>query len=393
MGRREHVRTLVLNHGWNATAYQILNPGILHWLTADERAVVGYATAATRPRGPERVWVAAGGPVCEAENTAAVVAGFEERAARSGCRVCWFGADARLRAAIRNRSDYSEMTLGAQPVWDPGRWPSILSEKASLRAQRNRARNKGVSVTTWPAGRAGGHPQLRERLEQWLSKRGLPPLHFLVEPDTLDNLSDRRVFVAEREDQPVAFLVLTPIPARKGWLAEQIIRGAGAPNGTATLLVDAAMRWAAASGSTYLTMGLSPLSFRATRSSFDPGWLRLVLHWLRAHGDRFYNFRGLESFKAKFVPDRWDPITAFTLEPRLTPGTLYAIADVFGGARSPRALVGGALTRAVRDEARGLRQWFTRSGGRRPQGQRWPRRLVAHLRAAGPARGTTRSTE
>ena len=30
-------RALVLAHGWNATAYQILNPGSLHWFAASWR--------------------------------------------------------------------------------------------------------------------------------------------------------------------------------------------------------------------------------------------------------------------------------------------------------------------------------------------------------------------
>ena len=38
----EHARALVLRHGWNAMAYQILNPGIRRWFSADGEAVVGY---------------------------------------------------------------------------------------------------------------------------------------------------------------------------------------------------------------------------------------------------------------------------------------------------------------------------------------------------------------
>ena len=36
-------RELILAYGWNATAYQILNPGIEHWLPPDGRdCVVGF---------------------------------------------------------------------------------------------------------------------------------------------------------------------------------------------------------------------------------------------------------------------------------------------------------------------------------------------------------------
>src|SRR5690606_28869898 len=100
-------------------------------------------------------------------------------------------------------------------------------------------------------------------LEQWLGTRGLPPLHFLVETRALDAPYERRVYVAERDGEAVAFLVASPVPARHGWLVEQAVRGSGAPNGTVELLIDAAVRDAANRGDRYFTLGLSPLSDRA----------------------------------------------------------------------------------------------------------------------------------
>ena len=339
-------RALVLRHGWNATAYQILNPGIEHWFVPGEEAVVGYFHGTRR-------WVAAGGPVCAPDRLGAVAAAFEAEAARHGARVSYFGADARLRALRSDRPGFSEILIGAQPVWDPARWPSILAGKASLRAQLNRARNKGVAAVEWEAAHAENHPALRRCLTEWLSTRGLPAMHFLVETETLGRLLDRRVFVAERGGAAVAFLVATPIPARPGWLAEQLVRGHDAPNGTAALLLDAAMRTLASEGADYLTLGLSPLSQRAPAGIENPLWLHAALGWVRAHGRRFYNFEGLEAFKAKFVPDHWDPITTITNEPRPSLATLYATADAFSGAStSPVAFLGRALGNAFFHEVR-----------------------------------------
>ena len=310
------------------------------------------------------MWVAAGEPVCAPERVEAAADAFEAAAKTAGCDVCWFGADARLRAVRAGDPNYSAMTLGAQPVWDPHRWDAILAGKASLRAQLNRARNKDVAVTRWPSETAMNHPALQRCLDQWLADRGLPTLHFLVEPDTLGTLADRHVFVAERAEEPVGFLVLTPVPARQGWLVEQIIRGDKAPNGTAALLLDAAMRDAAASGSTYLTLGLSPLSTRAPVSKPNPAWLRASLRWMRAHGRRFYNFQGLDAFKAKFVPDRWDPITAISTESRPSLGTLYAIADAFSGRdESPVHFVGRGLGNAMTDEVARLKRRVSSESG------------------------------
>ena len=337
-------RSLVLRHGWNATAYQILNPGIRHWFWAEGEAVVGYVRSWRR-------WVVAGAPICALDDLAAVAAAFEAEAARHSARVCYFGTDIRLRRLYANRPGYSEMLVGAQPVWDPAHWPAIIDGKASLRAQRNRAANKGVTVCEWATERAHQHPALRRCLAEWLQTRGLPAMRFLVETETLGGLLDRRVFVAERAGAAVAFLIASPIPARRGWLVEQLVRGDGAPNGTATLLLDAAMRALADDGADYVTLGLSPLSQRARAAVENPIWLNLLLGWVRAHGKRFYNFEGLEAFKAKFAPDRWDPITSLTNEPSPSLLTLHATADAFSGeGHSPFLFVGEALVHAVQQE-------------------------------------------
>lgn len=38
-------RRLINLHGWNATSYQILNPGIERWFSAADEAVAGYVTS------------------------------------------------------------------------------------------------------------------------------------------------------------------------------------------------------------------------------------------------------------------------------------------------------------------------------------------------------------
>lgn len=334
----------MLAHGFNATAYQIINPGIALWFDPRGDAVVGYVEY-------HRVCVVAGAPVCPVDRLPAVMQAFEAEAALGGRRVCYFGAESRLEDRLHASRSHAMVLLGAQPAWDPAHWAGIVAHKASLRAQLHRARNKGVVVAPMPPAIATDNPELRRVLDEWLGTRGLPPLHFLVEPDTLARLFDRRIFVASLRGRAVAFLVASPAPARNGWLVEQILRGAGAPNGTNELLLDAAMRALAADGYTYVTLGLSPLSAHAPReaATHDPLWLRLLLHWVRAHGRRFYNFAGLDHFKAKFQPDRWEPVYAVASEADFSPSMLYAIAGAFSGG-SPVLTVSRALWRALRTE-------------------------------------------
>lgn len=341
----ERARTLILEHGWAATAYQILNPGISRWFSTRGDAVIGYA----RSYG---VYVVAGAPVCAEHRLPMVVEEFERRARADGSHVCYFGAEARLEQILRADPTRAFILLGAQPSWRPAGWSPIIEGRASLRAQLNRARNKGVTVSEWSAARARGRADLWRCLREWGATRGLPPMHFLVEPRTLDRLEDRRVFVAEHAgDGVVGFLLASPVPQRDGWLVEQIIRGHAAANGTNELLIDTAMRTFDVEGSAYVTLGLSPLSRRANLDqTINPVWLRWVLAWVRAHGRRFYNFDGLDAFKAKLMPERWDPIYAIADNRRVLPRTLVSIAAAFSGG-SPVAFVGRALMGAARMEA------------------------------------------
>jgi phosphatidylglycerol lysyltransferase len=321
------------------------------WFSGAGDAVAGYASFG-------RVRVVAGAPVCRRERLADVARELEADASACGERVVFFGAGARLEQAYATRSDHSLVRIGAQPVWKPSAWQAIVHGKASLRAQLNRARNKGVQIREWPAERAQHSHSLRAVLREWLDTRGLPPLHFLVTPDLFDTLGDRRIFVAERGSEVVGFLVATAIPARHGWLVEQWPRARSAPNGTTHLLIDAAMRAFAAAGSRYATLGLSPLSEHAGAiGDGQPSWLRLVLHWVRAHGRRFYNFKGLEAFKASAQPMMWEPIFAIAPGRRFTPMMLRSIAGAFSDG-SPERFVARAVVSGAARELHRLRLAF-----------------------------------
>jgi phosphatidylglycerol lysyltransferase len=244
------------------------------------------------------------------------------------------------------------LLLGAQPAWKPHNWPDLLARKASLRAQLSRARNKKVQVRAYPTEQAQQSPELRRCLQEWLHNRRLPPLHFSVEPETLGRLEDRHVLVAERQGDIVGFLVASPIPLRNGWLIEQIIRRPTAPNGTTELLLDAAMRHLAALGSEYVTLGVSPLSRRAgIIQSSQPFGTRLVFSLVRSYGNHFYNFEGLDAYKAKFLPEWWEPVYAITREGHTSLRTLYAVSGAFSGT-SPLVYVGHALAWAAAQECR-----------------------------------------
>jgi phosphatidylglycerol lysyltransferase len=345
------VRDLVMRFGWNATAYQVLNPGIHHWLSPARDAAVGYV----RKGG---WWLVAGAPICDVRELGRVTCTVERAAAVEGCRVCYVCAARRMCELFAGSPTHTTIAIGAEPVWNPLRWPAIVAARSSLRAQLNRARNKGVRVERWNTGRSTETAALRPILHQWLGRHALPPMHFLVEPDVLaGEMADRLLLVAtqgdgDRDRRPVAFLVASPVPARQGYLVEEIARGDDAPNGTAELLIDAAMTETAKEGSTYITLGLVALSTHAgAEMAGNPRWVRLLMSWARAHGRRFYHFEGLENFRAKMSPETWETIYAITNRPSFTPSALHAVGRAFCDG-SPELAVARAAARAVRQEAR-----------------------------------------
>jgi phosphatidylglycerol lysyltransferase len=52
---------------------------------------------------------------------------------------------------------------------------------------------------------------------------------------------------------------------------------------------------------------------------------------VKIHGRRFYNFEGLDTFKAKFKPSRWEPVYMVLQRPDHAWRALIAIGGAFGG--------------------------------------------------------------
>ncbi|PTL83037.1 DUF2156 domain-containing protein [Vitiosangium sp. GDMCC 1.1324] len=289
----EHQRVLELlkRYGWNATSFQVLEPGYSYWFDGDDACVAYVDTG--------RAWVAAGAPIAPHERIAEVSERFEAHAAASGRRLCFFATEQRMLDAAPVKG----LSIGEQPVWDPRRWEEDVRASRSLREQLRRARAKGVTVReVSPAELKDSTHRLRagvDRLmERWLESRRMAPMGFLVQLSPYAWAEERRSFVAERDGEVVAFLSAVPVYARNGWFVQHLMRDRKAPNGTVELLVDAVMRAAAAEGRGYLTLGLAPLAGEVA------SWLRAA----RLLGTPLYDFEGLRAFKARLRPHAWDRI-------------------------------------------------------------------------------------
>jgi hypothetical protein len=278
--------------GWNATSFQCLEPGFRYWFDPAGEGFVAYVDTGA-------AWVAGGAPIADADHLARVASRFTGEALTQRRRVSFFAVERRL---LRS-TEFRAIPIGEQPVWDPTRWQESLAASRSLREQCRRARAKGVTVRPVGADElaAPAAPERRrvDRLiDRWTARHRLPPMGFLVQVYPYSFPGERRFFAAERAGAMVGFLAMVPIYARRGWLIEDLLRDPSAPNGTAELLVDAAMRGAAELGSCYATLGLAPLAGQVS------GWLRAAARL----GAPWYNFDGVRAFKARLRPLAWEPI-------------------------------------------------------------------------------------
>lgn len=325
------LRRAIQAHGRDVVAFQGLEPGLRSWF--DGECAVAYADTGT-------AWVAAGGPNAAPQERAAVAARFAAAAAEQGRRAAFFGVDDDARW-----EGVDAVLLGEEPIWNPAQWQEGLRGHRRLREQLRRARKKGVRVRRVDGALLERDAKLRAELDAlvayWLSTRSMEPMQFLVTLAPFHLLHDHRYFVAERDGRLCAFLAAVPIPARKGWLLEDLVRGPHAPNGTSEALIDAAMRDLASEGAAFATTGLAPLAGPV------PRWMRAI----GRAGSALFDFGGLERFKRRLHPASWQRV--WLLHPRGQSAPLCVLDTL-------RAFAGGSLV-----------GFFARTLARRPGAMAW----------------------
>lgn len=308
----------VMRWGDAAVSFQALEPGLCWWQDSGvEGAFVAYAETGS-------AWVAVGHPLAPSSERAEVAARFEAAARGAERQVVWFGVE-----DAGSVQGWEALQVGEQPWFDPRNWGERLGSFRRLREQLRRARAKGVVVRRVEAAEVAEDTPLRCRVEllgrRWLASRPMAPMGFVVRLEPFVAPELHRYYVAELQGNPVAFLSLVPVPARGGWLFEDLVREPSAPNGTTELLIDVAMRDLAASRCDAATLGLAPLSGAV------PGWLRAI----GRVGRPLYDFEGVARFKRRLHPEHWEPV--------------YLIASRSPGAGAVvellRAFAGGPLWR------------------------------------------------
>jgi phosphatidylglycerol lysyltransferase len=274
--------------------------------------------------------VAAGEPQAAPGRLPDLFREFEADCRTARRRPLYFGLTAPALAALDPAR--GRWHAGDLPVFSLDRWRDTATIPPNIRSQARRARNQGVTVRR-VAPEGGPLPaSLRACLDSWILDKPLPPLDFVTTPYLFDPWPAQGVFLAERDEKCVGFLVGSRALFSGLWRVDVVGRSAGAPNGCAELLVSEAFLHAAEQGHARATLGMAPLARRSgSTAPSSSHWMDRVAEIVREVKFPGYSFAGLEAFKAKFKPDEWRPLYCVSVGGRLSLRDMLAVARVFAG--------------------------------------------------------------
>jgi phosphatidylglycerol lysyltransferase len=157
--------------------------------------------------------------------------------------------------------------------------------------------------------------ELRAVSDAWLLARGIAEKGFSLGCYNETYLARSPLCVVRVNDRIVAFASLMPDYGSHSVLSVDLMRHLpDAPYGTMDLLFVELILYAQAQGYAYFNLGMAPLGgvgeTRYARAS------EKVARLAFEYGNRFYNYKGLRSFKEKFNPE-WR--SAYLAYPMLTP--------------------------------------------------------------------------
>ena len=197
------------------------------------------------------------------------------------------------------------------------------SKRAELRHAANRAERDGLSFAVLPVQEVPAHlPELRAISDAWLAESRTREKGFSLGTFRDEYLLRRPVAIVRRHGTIVAFANVLCTQQQSEVSVDLMRQVPGAPSGTMDFLFTQLMLYFKAQGVQRFALGMAPMAGMVAHA-LAPRWQRFG-RWLFDSGESFYNFRGLRSFKEKFLPV-WEP--RYLAAP---PGvaTLLSIADV-----------------------------------------------------------------
>ncbi len=239
---------------------------------------------------------------------------------------------------LYRRAGFRSVQIGQEGLVDLRTFSLEGGERKSIRGSVNKMKRLGycAAVVQPPHARSLLH-ELREVSDEWLSDRHTSEMRFSVGWFDEDYLNTCPILVIRsRDGQVEAFLnIIAGFPADEV-TADMMRHRSHAEKGQMDFLFASLFEWARGAGYARFNFGLSALSGIGERPA-DPA-IEKALHYIFEHINRFYNFKGLHSYKDKYGPV-WSP--RYLVYPNVT--TLPAVGAALIQANTGNDLLGGYL--------------------------------------------------
>jgi len=280
-----------------------------------------------------RSWVGLFGPFGDAREFADMVWQFIEMATDHGGRAAFYHVRPATLPLLLDCGLHL-FKLGEHAQVDLSGFDLKGASRANLRTAVNRAEREGLRFEVVDAAGVDALlPALKQVSDAWLAQHRSSEKAFSVGRFDDDYLRRFPVAIVRRDDRVIAFANLLMTDAREEAALDLMRHAPDAPPGTMDFLLVRLLQHLQAQGYRRFGLGMSPMAGMARRSG-APKWQR-VARLVYEHGNGFYNFRGLRSFKDKFDPV-WE--ARFLAAPRGL-AAAFILADVtalIGGSRIPQ---------------------------------------------------------
>lgn len=351
--RREaaHVAELLRVHGESSVSAFALDDDSDYFFSPNGRAVIAY-------RFENDTLLAVGDPIGPVEEHLPLLVQFEQHCLERDWQFAFFQARPEALDAYRQMG-WRSIHIGEDPVIHLERF--TLSGRAVGDARRlsRKAEAFGIEVHHFlpgvnPLGAGHGErwlEELRHLSQEWLRAHAGGEKNFCMGRFDAHHLPDVWTAVAWNSGarRIEGFVTWEPIPARRGWALDLMRRRIDSAPGTMELLIVRCLETARDRGDAMMSLALSALarvgddtgsaavvpsapSAPVDEASPEPDRARA---FLMEHLARFYDFKGLFTWKKKFDPVFEDRYLVYS-HPLALPRVAWALARAQspGGIRS-----------------------------------------------------------
>ncbi len=322
-----HARTLFDEHGGNAFAHLAYMGDKYLFFSRDGHALIQFGLIGDRA-------VALGDPCGAAESLQAAILEFREFTDLYGLKPIFYEVSEE-KLGLYHDLGFSMFKLGESARVDVARFTLAGKQGESLRHAVNHARREGAEFAVLPQPLDEATWQrLAEISQSWLTLKAGAEKSFSLGNFNRSYLSRSPIAVVKANGQIVAFANLMPAYDNHTTLSIDLMRHA--PDAPVARMMEflfvELIELARQEGYRYFDLGIAPLS-GVGESRYARAQER-VAHLAFRYGNRFYNYKGLRTFKDKFHPEWRGVYLAYPFNMRAARLLIDIAALIAGGYRA-----------------------------------------------------------